>query len=38
MQKKEHEKNFFPQVISSELVTLNCLYSEENTGNRQSMC
>ena len=37
-QTKNWEKNFFPKVISSELVALNCLYSEENTGNRQSMC
>ena len=33
------DKNLFVfEIIASELVALNCLYSEENTCHQQSMC
>ena len=31
MQKKYQKKLFVFEIIASELVALNCLYSEENT-------
>ena len=38
MQRKSQKKTFVSQLIVSELVELNCLYKEENTCHRQSMC
>ena len=38
MQKKYQKKLFVFEIIGSELVALNCLYSEENTCRQQSMC
>ena len=38
MQKKYRKKLFVFEIIASELVALNCLYSEENTCHQQSMC
>ena len=32
---KNFEKNFFSEIIASENVSINCLYEEENTCNRQ---
>ena len=29
---------FFFEIIASQLVVLNCLYLEENTCHRESMC
>ena len=37
--KKEIEAKFFVfEIIASEFVALNCLYQEENTCNRHSVC
>ena len=37
--KKKFEKEFFVfEIISSEFVALNCLYQEENTSHRHSVC
>ena len=37
--RREMEKKFFvSEIIVSELVALNCLYSEENTCHWESMC
>ena len=38
MQQKIQKKFFLFETIASELVTLNCLYKEENTCNRHSVC
>ena len=38
MQKKLKKKFFFSEIMTYELVALACLYSEENTCHRQSMC
>ena len=38
MENKIEKKLFVFEMISSELVALNCLYSEENTPHQQSMC
>ena len=38
MQQKIDKKFFLFETISSELVTLNCLYKEENTCHRHSVC
>ena len=38
MQEKIQKKLFVFEIIASELVPLNCLSSEENTGHQQSMC
>ena len=38
MQRKSEKKTFVSQIIVAELVALNCLYKEENTSHRQSMC
>ena len=38
MQEKIQKKLFGFKIIASELVALNCLCSEENTGHQQSMC
>ena len=38
MQAKIRKKIFVFKIIASELVALNCLYSEENTCHQQSMC
>ena len=36
---KKIEKNFFVlEIITSEFVALNCLYQEENTCHRHSVC
>ena len=37
MQRKTEKKCFASEIIVSELVTLNCLYKEDNTSHRQSM-
>ena len=36
--RKIEENSFVFEIIVSELVALNCLYKEENTCHRQSMC
>ena len=37
--KKKIEKKFFVfEIITSEFVALNCLYQEQNTCNRHSVC
>ena len=38
MQAIFQKKSFFFDVIVSELVVSNCLYKEDNTCHRQSMC
>ena len=38
MQRKTAKKSFVSEIIVSELVVLNCLYKEDNTCHRQSMC
>ena len=38
MHKKIAKKFFVFEIIASELVTLNCLYKEENTWHRHSVC
>ena len=38
MEKKIQKKLFVFEIIASELVALNCLYSEDNTSHHQSMC
>ena len=38
MQKKLKKKFFFSEIMTYELVALACLYSEENTCHRESMC
>ena len=38
MQEKIEKKLLVFEIIASELVALNCLYEEENTCHRQSMC
>ena len=38
MQEKIEKKLFVFEIIASELVALNCLCLEENTGHQQSMC
>ena len=38
MQQKIQKKFFLFETIASELVTLNCLYKEENTWHRHSVC
>ena len=38
MQQKIQKKFFLFETIVSELVTLNCLYKEENTCHRHSVC
>ena len=38
MQKKIEQKFFRLEIIGFELAALNCLYWEENTCDRQSMC
>ena len=37
MQEKIQKKPFVFKIIASELVALNCLCKEENTGHQQSM-
>ena len=37
MQEKIEKKFFVFEIIESELVALNCLYSEENACHQQSM-
>ena len=37
--KKKIEKKFFVfEIITSEFVALNCLYQEQNTSHRHSVC
>ena len=37
--KKENQKKFFVfEIITSEFVALNCLYQEQNTCHRDSVC
>ena len=38
MKKKIHKKRFIFEIITSEFVVLNCLYQEENTCHRHSVC
>ena len=38
MQKQNQKKFFVFEIIASELIALNCLYSEENTCYRQAVC
>ena len=38
MERKIEKRSFLSEIIVSELVVLNCLYKEENTFHRQSMC
>ena len=38
MKKKIRKKFFVLQIITSEFVALNCLYQEQNTYNRHSVC
>ena len=38
MERKIEKKSFVSEIIVFELVALNCLYKEENTCQRQSMC
>ena len=38
MQGKNEKKSFVSEISVSELVALNCLYKEENTCHRQSVC
>ena len=38
MQREIEKKPFVSEIIVSELVALNCLYKEENTCHRQSVC
>ena len=38
MQKKSQKESFASEIIVSELVALNCVYYDENTCHRQSMC
>ena len=38
MLQKIKKKFFVPQIIASELVSLNCRYEEEDTSHRQPMC
>ena len=38
MQKKMEKKFFLLEIIASELAVLNCLYYEENTCDRHSIC
>ena len=38
MQRKINKKPFVFEIIVSGLLALNCLYKEENTCHRQSMC
>ena len=38
MQRKIEKRSFLCEIIVSELVVLNCLYKEENTFHRQSVC
>ena len=38
MQKKIRKVFFVSEIIASENVAINCLYEEENTCHRQSMC
>ena len=37
MEKKVDKKVFLFEIIASDLVALNCLYSEDNTSHQQSM-
>ena len=38
MHKKIKKKFFVFEIIASELIALNCFYSEENTCHRESVC
>ena len=38
MKKKIQKKFFVFEIITSEFVALNCLYQEENTCHRHSVC
>ena len=38
MTKKIKEEFFVLKIIASEFVTLDCLYQEENTCHRHSLC
>ena len=38
MRKTIAKKTFVSQIIISQLAPLNCLYQEENTCHRHSMC
>ena len=38
MKKKIEKKFFLFEIITSEFVALNCLYPEQNTCNRHSVC
>ena len=38
MEKKKKKKLFVFEIIISEIVALNCLYQEENTCHRSSVC
>ena len=38
MKKKSQEKFFVFEIIAFEYVALNCLYQEENTCHRHSVC
>ena len=38
MQRKIEKKSFVSEILVSELVALNCLYKEDNTCHRKSMC
>ena len=38
MQQKNAKKVLVSEIIASELVSLNCLYKEQDTFHRQPMC
>ena len=38
MQQKTEKTFFVSEIIASELVSLNCLYEEQDTFHRQPMC
>ena len=38
MKKKIDKKSFVFEIITSEFVVLSCLYQEENTCHRHSVC
>ena len=38
MNEKSEKKFFVSEIISSELVSLNCLYEEQETFQQQPMC
>ena len=38
MQQEIEKKFFFSEIMASELVSLNCLYQEQDTFHQQPMC